>query len=78
MITPPSELFLREELQSRLYEALEELSPLDREILALRHLEQLNNLEAAIELGLEPSAASKRYLRALTRVRKIMQQYGLL
>ena len=50
-------------------EALEQLEPLDREILALRHFEGLSNEDAALELGIEPAAASKRYVRALQRLR---------
>ena len=39
------------------------MDPTDREVLALRHFEQLTNIEVAQVLGIEPSAASKRYLR---------------
>jgi RNA polymerase sigma-70 factor (ECF subfamily) len=48
------------------------MNPLDREVLALRHFEQLSNAEAAQVLGLEPSAASKRYVRALQRIKEIL------
>ena len=46
------------------------MSALDREILTLRHFEHLSNAEAAAELGLGESAASKRYIRALARLRE--------
>ena len=45
------------------------MDPLDREVLALRHFEQLSNAEAAQVLGLDKSAASKRYVRALQRLK---------
>ena len=48
------------------------MDPIDREILALRHLEELSNREAALELGIEEKAASKRYVRALRRLRDIL------
>jgi hypothetical protein len=33
---------------------------MDREVVFLRHFEELNNIETAAELGIEPPAASKR------------------
>jgi DNA-directed RNA polymerase specialized sigma24 family protein len=41
-------------------------------VLTLRHLEQLNNVEVALALGLDQSATSKRYVRALQRLTKAM------
>jgi RNA polymerase sigma-70 factor (ECF subfamily) len=64
-------------MRIRLQEALNNLEPLDREVLSLRHFEQLTNIEAAQELGLEPSAASKRYIRALARLQKILGELEL-
>ncbi|HOM16085.1 MAG TPA: sigma-70 family RNA polymerase sigma factor [Thermoguttaceae bacterium] len=61
-----------EELYARLEQAIAQLAPLDREILALRHFEQLNNQEAAEELGLSPAAASRRYVQALQKLREAM------
>jgi RNA polymerase sigma-70 factor (ECF subfamily) len=60
------------EQKIRLQEALDSLEPLDREILALRHFEQLSNGEAAEVLGLDKSAASKRYTRALVRLKDVL------
>jgi RNA polymerase sigma-70 factor (ECF subfamily) len=65
----PSEAAARAELRARLEELINRLDPLDREVLALRHFEQLSNAEAAHVLGLSEAAASKRYVRALERVR---------
>jgi RNA polymerase sigma-70 factor (ECF subfamily) len=50
------------------------MEPLDREILALRHFEQLSNGEAAKVLGVGESAASKRHLRALVRLKEILKE----
>jgi RNA polymerase sigma-70 factor (ECF subfamily) len=68
----PSEAAIRAELKVRLEEALNTLNPLDREMLALRHFEHLSNAEAAQALGLKTSAASKRYLRALERLKDLL------
>ena len=67
--TTPTQAAVREELRARVLSALEELDELDREIVALRHFEGLSNAEAAAELGIETSAASKRFLRALVRLK---------
>jgi len=71
--TSPSAAAQRAERRLRLQQSLELLEPLDREILALRHFEQLTNGEAAATLGLEKSAASKRYARALVKLRDILR-----
>jgi RNA polymerase sigma-70 factor (ECF subfamily) len=68
----PSEAAVRAEMKVRLQEALNTLDPLDREVLALRHFEHLSNAETAEVLGLATSAASKRYLRALKRLKDIL------
>jgi RNA polymerase sigma-70 factor, ECF subfamily len=68
-VTSPSMAAVRVELQVCLQEMVEGLDPLDREILALRHYEELTNQEAAEELGITTAAASKRYIRALERLR---------
>ena len=60
---------VREERRRKVEDALNAMPPADREILALRHFEQLTNGEAARELGLDESAASKRYIRALSKLK---------
>ena len=70
--TRPDEAVLRKEMRSRLEESLEALDPLDREVLSLRHYEQLSNAETAEVLGIETSAASKRYIRALKRLKGVL------
>lgn len=63
----------RAEHRQRVWIALDALEPLDREVLALRHFEQLSNAETARALGIGPSAASKRYVRALRRLSGVMR-----
>jgi RNA polymerase sigma-70 factor (ECF subfamily) len=70
--TRPSEAILRIELKLRLQEALNQMDALDREVLALRHFEQLSRAETAQVLGMRESAVSKRYVRALGRLKDIL------
>lgn len=71
-LTSPSQAVVREEVRGRLQEALNQMEPIDREILTLRHFEELSNNEVAILLNLRKSAASNRYIRALRRLKKIL------
>ncbi len=71
-ISTPSQAAIRMEEQRRLQDALDALDPIDREILVLRHFEQLSNGEAAQVLDLDKSTASKRYTRALIRLKEVI------
>ncbi|HEV2294724.1 MAG TPA: sigma-70 family RNA polymerase sigma factor [Tepidisphaeraceae bacterium] len=73
-LTRPSIAAVRGEVRSRLAEALDEMDPTDREVLAMRHFEQLTSAEAAELLGIEERAAAKRYLRALKRLKAILAE----
>ena len=78
-MTSASKAVERVEIQLQLQAALNGMDAMDREIIALRHFEELSNAEAAQVLGLEPSAASKRYIRALKRLQEILKSIpGLL
>ena len=70
--TTASQAAIRAERQLRLQEVLNGLDAMDREILALRHFEQLSNGEAAQVLGLSQTAANNRYIRALGRLRDLL------
>jgi RNA polymerase sigma-70 factor, ECF subfamily len=69
--TPAAEATMRE-LARRFEAALEELEDNDREVVIMRHFEQLSNQEVAHALGLSQPAASMRYLRALRRLRELL------
>jgi RNA polymerase sigma-70 factor (ECF subfamily) len=71
-LTSPSAAAIRAERQQRLQEALNTMDPLDREVLALRHFEELSNSETATVLALTKTAASNRYIRALKRLKEIL------
>jgi RNA polymerase sigma-70 factor (ECF subfamily) len=73
-MTTPLQAALRAEMKIRLQEVLNGMDPLDREVLALRHFEQLNNAETAQALGITESGASSRYVRALKRLKDILSQ----
>ena len=73
-LTTASRAAVRAETQRRVQEALNEMEPIDREVLVLRHFEVLSNEEAAQVLGIKPSAASNRHLRALKRLKEALAQ----
>jgi RNA polymerase sigma-70 factor, ECF subfamily len=71
-LTTPSQCAVRDEAVAGVKAVLEMLEPIDREVLVLRHLEELSNNEVAEVLGIDRFAASKRYLRALARLRAML------
>ena len=71
--TSASQIMERAEQIEWLEKALNDMNEIDREVIALRHFEELTNAETAEVLGIDGSAASKRYLRALKRIREIFQ-----
>jgi RNA polymerase sigma-70 factor (ECF subfamily) len=73
-LTTASQAAIRAETQLRVQEALNTMDATDREVLVLRHFEMLSNEETAQVLGLKPSAASNRHIRALKRLKEIMTQ----
>ena len=75
-LTSPSQCAVRAEAISELRRALDQLEEIDREVLVLRHLEELSNHEVAQVLGIDKYAASKRYLRALDRLKNAMSLTG--
>ena len=70
--TAPSRGAARAELHAALLNALDEMEPMDRGVLTLRHFEHLTNVEAAAELGVSEAAASKRYIRALRKLKQVL------
>jgi RNA polymerase sigma-70 factor (ECF subfamily) len=71
-LTSPTQAAVRAEMQIRLQEALNSMDALDREVLTLRHFEELTNNETAQVLGIQKAAASNRYIRALKRLKEIL------
>ncbi len=72
-LTSPTLAARRAEMQQKLQEVINSLDPLDREVVALRHFEELSNSEVAQVLGLSKTAASNRYIRALARLKEMLE-----
>lgn len=74
-LTSPSQAILRAEFSKQLDAALDTMSDIDREVLALRHFEELSNSETAQILGMSEQAASARYIRAIGRLKHVLQAF---
>ncbi|HEX4613050.1 MAG TPA: sigma-70 family RNA polymerase sigma factor [Urbifossiella sp.] len=72
-LTTASHAAIRVELRLRVQEALNSMDPFDREVLVLRHFEELSNSETARVLDIKPTAAVNRYVRALKRLRHVFE-----
>lgn len=73
----PSQLLQRKELAQQIHEVIQQLKEADREILLLRHVEELSNVEAAEVLNLAPEAARKRLGRAMIRLTQLIAEKGI-
>jgi RNA polymerase sigma-70 factor (ECF subfamily) len=71
-VTSATQAAIRAEHQLLVQDALNSMDPLDREVLVLRHFEQMSNDEAALTLDIKKSTASQRYIRALRRLKEIL------
>ena len=74
--TAVSEIIARAERIDRLEKTLNGMDPVDREVIALRHFEELSNIETAQVLKIETAAASKRYIRAMARLSKLLSEFA--
>jgi RNA polymerase sigma-70 factor (ECF subfamily) len=73
-LTTPSQAAIKAETRLMVQEALNSMDPLDREVLALKHFEQLSTSEMAEVLGMSKAGAGSRYLRAIKRLKEILSQ----
>lgn len=71
-LTAASEVVARAERIEKLEQTLNQMDATDREVIALRHFEELSNIETAKVLGIEAAAASKRYIRAMARLAELL------
>lgn len=71
-LTSPTRAARRSEMQERVRRAIISMDEIDREVLILRHFEELSNAEVAEILGLRTSTASARYIAAMKRLRVIL------
>lgn len=77
-LTSPSVATQRDETTAQLEAALARMDPIDREVLLMRHFEDLSNNEIAEALGLQPSGATMRYTRALRRLKDMLCEFPAL
>jgi RNA polymerase sigma-70 factor (ECF subfamily) len=75
-LASPSQAAMQAELIDQVGLALDRMDEIDREVLALRHFEELRNSEVAEVLGLKEAAASNRYFRALARLREVLEEHS--
>jgi RNA polymerase sigma-70 factor, ECF subfamily len=73
-LSTPSQAAIKAETRIYVQEALNSMDPVDREVLALKHFEQLSTAEIAAVLGLSKAGAGSRYLRAIRRLRQILSR----
>src|SRR5215207_103426 len=73
-ITSPSQAAIKAERRLAVQEALNAMDPIDREVLALKHFEQLSTSEIGEVLGMSKAGAGSRYLRAIKRLKEILSQ----
>jgi RNA polymerase sigma-70 factor (ECF subfamily) len=73
----PGQRAIEQELARRLRRAIAELPDIDAEVLLMRNMEGLTNQEAAQVLGLDASATSKRYGRAILKLRQVLAKSGI-
>ncbi|MFK8111152.1 MAG: sigma-70 family RNA polymerase sigma factor [Rubripirellula sp.] len=76
-MTAVSEIVQRAERIEKLEATLNQMDDIDREVIALRHFEELSNVETARVLGIETAAASKRYVRAMAKLGELMKEFGV-
>ena len=73
-VTSPSKKMMRSERAALVHRLLNEMSPEDREIISLRHFEQMDYKECAQILGITSNAATMRYVRAIKRLKELVEQ----
>ena len=75
--TSPSQALARKELVEQVRQALQALKPAHREILWMRHFDQLAFKEIAEVLGITAGTANVRYVRALARLKELLRHIDL-
>ena len=73
-LTSPSQAAIKAETRIYVQEALNNMDPIDREVLALKHFEQLSTAEIGQVLGLSKAGAGSRYLRAIKRLKETLSK----
>jgi RNA polymerase sigma-70 factor (ECF subfamily) len=72
--TSPSRRLIRKELRERVQSAMDQLNPRDRELLVMRHVEEMSAAEIGALLGISAGAVRTRHVRALERLRALLDE----
>jgi RNA polymerase sigma-70 factor, ECF subfamily len=73
-LTTPSQAAIKAETRLMVQEALNSMDQVDREVLALKHFEQLSTSEIGEVLGMSKAGAGSRYLQALKRLKEVLSR----
>jgi len=73
----PSLVLAEDVFRNRLEKVLDEMNALDREVLVLRHFEEMSNAATAQALDIDTGAASERYIRALEQLTGVLERAGV-
>jgi RNA polymerase sigma-70 factor (ECF subfamily) len=76
-LTTASQALEKVEAKHSLEEAIKSMAPKDREVIVLRHYEQLSQKETARVLGISEAATGSRHVRALIKLRKMLETAGV-
>ncbi len=68
----PASAAIRQEMERKVQQAIQQLGDDDRDIILMRYVEQLPNQDVAAALGLSEAAASMRCLRAVRRLQALL------
>ena len=68
----PASAAIRQEMERKVQQAIQQLGDDDRDIILMRYVEQLPNQDVAAALGLSEAAASMRCLRAVRRLHALL------
>lgn len=72
----PSRVVAMDEVFGQIQQAIKQMDPIDQEVLALRHFEEMTNSEVAEALDIQQKAASIRYVRALKRLKGVLSEFS--
>ena len=73
----PSKILEQIELRERVHALISQLSEKNREMLVMRHAEELSNAEVADLLDIDPNTARQRYGRALRQLAQLFEENNI-
>ena len=76
-INSPSSVVCKAEVRRLVRDCIERLEPMDREILMLRHVEQMKTADVADRLAISSNTCRQRHIRSLKRLRDLLVECDL-